>query len=286
MGPPTNHRRLKRANVRGQSTIRTAPVHAGYRRRPTRPHHRPARSNGVACTQHPPTPSQTPRPRRDGHVPLTAWSTGDLLTERQRLQAVLDEVPPDRSADLAALAESRRDMQSKLCESRIDVATLECRRRPFRDRRKPDVDLIIARHNLGYFTRQADLLDAEIVSLESSQHRRHSHFTPTTPSSTKSTPSTACCTSASAKTSSEPLPSRRATSRSTTSPTIAPPSAHDPTARSVTRLVRRPRKDHRRPGNDHPPRTNRPTPNNRTTIARPRPRNVRFPERGVMPMDT
>ena len=70
-------------------------------------------------------------------VPLTGWSTRDLLIERQRLRAVLDEAPPDRSADLAALAESRRDMQSKLCDSRINVATLKCRRRPFRDRRKP-----------------------------------------------------------------------------------------------------------------------------------------------------
>jgi hypothetical protein len=110
-------------------------------------------------------------------IPLTAWSTSDLLTDRQRLRAVLDEAPPDRSADLAALAESRRDMQSKRCDSRINVATLECRRRPFRDRRKPDIDLINARHNLGYFTRQVDKLDAEIIRLETSQHRRHSHLT-------------------------------------------------------------------------------------------------------------
>ncbi|MEO7370929.1 MAG: hypothetical protein ABIZ69_08710, partial [Ilumatobacteraceae bacterium] len=80
-------------------------------------------------------------------VPLTAWSTSDLLTERQRLRAVLDEAPPDRAADLAALVESRRDIQSNLCDSRINVATLECRRRQLRDRRKPDVDLINARHN-------------------------------------------------------------------------------------------------------------------------------------------
>lgn len=109
-------------------------------------------------------------------VPLTAWSTSDLLTERQRLRAVLDDAPPDRSADLAALVESRRDIQSNLCDSRINVATLECRRRPLRDRRKPDVDLINACHNLGYFTRQADKLDAEIIRLETSQHRRHTHL--------------------------------------------------------------------------------------------------------------
>jgi hypothetical protein len=110
-------------------------------------------------------------------IPLTGWSTSDLLTERQRLRAVLDEAPPDRSADLEALAEARRDMQSQLCDSRINVATLECRRRPFHDRRKPDVDLINARHNLGYFTRQADQLDAEIIRLETSQLRRDSHLT-------------------------------------------------------------------------------------------------------------
>ncbi len=110
-------------------------------------------------------------------VPLTGWSISDLLSERQRLRAVLDDAPPDRSADLGALADSRRDMQSKLCDSRINVATLECRRRPFRDRHKPDVDLLNARHNLGYFTRQADQLDDEIIRLETSQHRRHSHLT-------------------------------------------------------------------------------------------------------------
>ena len=44
-------------------------------------------------------------------IPLTAWSTRDLLSERQRLRAVLDEAPPDRTADLAALVAARREMQ-------------------------------------------------------------------------------------------------------------------------------------------------------------------------------
>ena len=38
-------------------------------------------------------------------VPLEAWSTSDLLAERNRVRSVLDQAPPDRSADLAALDE-------------------------------------------------------------------------------------------------------------------------------------------------------------------------------------
>ena len=89
-------------------------------------------------------------------VPLAAWANPDLLAERRRLQAVLDHAPPDRSADLASLAESREAMHLKLCDSRLRIATLECRKRPLRERRKPDVDLMNARHNLGHFTRQSD----------------------------------------------------------------------------------------------------------------------------------
>ena len=37
-------------------------------------------------------------------VPLQAWTTTDLLAERDRIRSVLAEAPPDRSQDLVALA--------------------------------------------------------------------------------------------------------------------------------------------------------------------------------------
>ena len=64
----------------------------------------------------------------------------------------------------------------KLCDARLRVATLECRKRPIRERRKPDVDLMNARHNLDNFTRQSEQLDAEIMRLDLSQYRRQSHL--------------------------------------------------------------------------------------------------------------
>ena len=59
-------------------------------------------------------------------VPLEAWSTSDLLTERARVRVILDQAPADRSADLAALIESRRDVGTRLREAKLSVAKLKC----------------------------------------------------------------------------------------------------------------------------------------------------------------
>ena len=47
-------------------------------------------------------------------VPLEAWSTSDLVAERNRDRAILDQAPPDRSADLAALVESRQQVENQV----------------------------------------------------------------------------------------------------------------------------------------------------------------------------
>lgn len=109
-------------------------------------------------------------------IPLEVWSTSDLLAERERVRAVLGQAPADRSADIAALIESRRDIERKLRETKLSVATLECRKRPRRERRLPDVDLLTQRHNLAHFAGQAERLDREVAALHTSQHRRASHL--------------------------------------------------------------------------------------------------------------
>jgi hypothetical protein len=110
-------------------------------------------------------------------VPLDAWSTSDLVAERKRIRGVLEEAPPDRSADLTALSKSRRETERKLHQQHRSVAELETRKRPRKERRLPDVDLINARRNLDNFEQQALRLDREIAALHSSQHRRASHLT-------------------------------------------------------------------------------------------------------------
>jgi len=109
-------------------------------------------------------------------VPLDTWSTNDLVTERNRIRTVLDQAPPDRTADLAALQRARADIEQKVQNHRSSVARLEGRKRPRKVRHHPDFDLTTAKHNLVYFEKQADRLDHEIVSLHSSQHRRASHL--------------------------------------------------------------------------------------------------------------
>jgi AAA domain/TrwC relaxase len=109
-------------------------------------------------------------------VPLEAWSTSDLLAERDRVRSVLDQAPPDRSADLIALARSLREVESKVEETKRSVAQLESRRRPRKERRLPDVTLFTQRHNLAHFEQQASRLDREIAGLHASQHRRASHL--------------------------------------------------------------------------------------------------------------
>ncbi len=109
-------------------------------------------------------------------VPLETWSTGDLLTEPNRVRCVLGQAPPDRSADLAALVRSRREIEAKVLETRRSVAQLESRKRPRSERRLPDVTLLTQRHNLAHFEQQASRVDREIAGLHTSQHRRASHL--------------------------------------------------------------------------------------------------------------
>ena len=109
-------------------------------------------------------------------VPLEAWSSRDLFVERDRVRTILDQAPPDRTADLAALVESRGKVETKVREQALEVASLEGRKRPRRERRKPDVDLLTRQHNLANFEQQAERLDREIAALHASQHRRESHL--------------------------------------------------------------------------------------------------------------
>jgi hypothetical protein len=109
-------------------------------------------------------------------IPLTAWTTAELHEERRRLRSVLDQAPPDRSADLAALVESHRSLGDQLSVSREEVARIEGHRRPLLQRHKPDVEMIAARNRVGHLEQQADTVAAEIVRIEASQHQRASHL--------------------------------------------------------------------------------------------------------------
>ena len=110
-------------------------------------------------------------------VPLDTWSTRDLITERERVRSILDEAPPDRSADLSSLVAARREVETKLQQQRRSVASIEVRKPPRRERRLHEFDLMTGRHNLAHFERQAERLDREIAALHASQHRRASHLT-------------------------------------------------------------------------------------------------------------
>ena len=109
-------------------------------------------------------------------VPLEAWSTSDLFAERDRVRTILDEAPPDRTADLAALVESRANVENQVRDQALEVARLEGRKRPRRERRKPDVELLTRQHNLANVEQQAERLDREITALHANQHRRDSHL--------------------------------------------------------------------------------------------------------------
>jgi hypothetical protein len=109
-------------------------------------------------------------------VPLQAWATGDLLAERERVRDVLAQAPPDRSVDLAALVKTRSDTVCDLKQARFDVARLECRRRPLRERRKPDVELLHANHQASLAQDRLAKLDNEIIDVQASHHRRRSHL--------------------------------------------------------------------------------------------------------------
>ena len=109
-------------------------------------------------------------------TPIDTWSTADLLAERHRVQAVLNEAPRDRAADLAALVTARHSAARDVIDRRLDVAKLECRTRPWRERRQPDHELVGARHRLDEGERRIERFDQEIAGLQASQHRRASHL--------------------------------------------------------------------------------------------------------------
>src|SRR5690606_1835760 len=93
-----------------------------------------------------------------------------------RVQTVLNEAPRDRAADLAALVAARHEAARDVIDRRLDVAKLECRTRPWRERRQPDHDLVGAQHRLDEGERRIERFDHEIAGLEASQHRRASHL--------------------------------------------------------------------------------------------------------------
>ena len=109
-------------------------------------------------------------------TPIDTWSTIDLLAERQRVQAVLNEAPRDRATDLAALVTARHEAAHDVIDRRLEVVKLECRTRPWRERRQPDHDLTQAQHRLDETERCVERLDHEIAGLGASQHRRASHL--------------------------------------------------------------------------------------------------------------
>jgi hypothetical protein len=110
-------------------------------------------------------------------VPLARWSTGDLIAERDRGRSILDQAPPDRSADLSSMVAARREVETRLQQQMRSVAALEARKPRRRERPSHDFALTTGHHNLAYFDRQAERLDREIAALHASQHRRASHLT-------------------------------------------------------------------------------------------------------------
>lgn len=109
-------------------------------------------------------------------IPLEAWTTAELHEERRRRRSVLDQAPPDRSGDLAALVESRRSLEDQLFAAGQEAAQLEGRRRPLLQRHKPDAELIAARNRVGHLEQRVGNLAAEIVRIEAGQHQRASHL--------------------------------------------------------------------------------------------------------------
>ena len=65
---------------------------------------------------------------------------------------------------------------SELKQANFDVARLECRKRPLRERRKPDIELIHANNQASQAQDRLDKLDNEITHVQASQHRRRSHL--------------------------------------------------------------------------------------------------------------
>ena len=80
------------------------------------------------------------------------------------------------AVDLDALTESRRDLKFELQDAAEAVVATESRKRPFRERRRPDIELVATQNRLAQIEQCAERLDREIAALHNSQHRRKSHL--------------------------------------------------------------------------------------------------------------
>ena len=152
-------------------------MHARHRRgRPARPH-----ASLAEATE---TLDRGLRRRRAKHlaldelatVPIEAWPTPDLFTEKRRVEQILGAAGPNRQRDLDSLVASRAVAIDELAEANAEVGALRGRKRPLRERRKPDTELIRATSIAENLQDRVDRLDSEIASLEASQHRRRSHL--------------------------------------------------------------------------------------------------------------
>jgi len=109
-------------------------------------------------------------------IPIEAWPATDLRVEKKRIERTLQAAGPNRQRDLDALHQSRTVAVYELAEDNAEVGELQRRKRPLRERRKPDTELIGATSRAERQQDRVDRLDTEITSLETSQHRRHSHL--------------------------------------------------------------------------------------------------------------
>jgi hypothetical protein len=109
-------------------------------------------------------------------VPIEAWPTPDLHAEKRRVEQVLGAAGPNRQRDLDSLVASRAVAIDELADADAEVGALQGRKRPLRDRRKLDTELIRATSRAENQQDRVDRLDSEIANLEASQHRRRSHL--------------------------------------------------------------------------------------------------------------
>jgi hypothetical protein len=109
-------------------------------------------------------------------VPIEAWPTPDLYAEKRRVQATLETAGTNRQRDLESLRASRDVAIDELADLNAEVGLLERRKRPIRERRKPDTALLYATSRAQNQQQRVDRLEAQIAELETSQHRRQSHL--------------------------------------------------------------------------------------------------------------
>ena len=159
-------------------------------------------------------------------VPLQAWTTGDLLAERDASAA--SSTRPRQTGAVTSTPSSRHGERpvSELKQADFDVARLECRNRPLRDRRKPDVELIHANTSAVQVRTGSSCSTTRSPGSRPASTDGAATSPPTEPTPSNSTSSTACSPNASAPPSSATSPTRPATSpepRSTTDrPTARP----------------------------------------------------------------